>query len=260
MVLFSTSALGGVFSLFGASVGSTADEAAIDRGAFVGFFERSETEPEVRISGASAIQVPTGTGSSTVFSQSNADVKLTRTSELVGLKFTGRPKRLRYSVFLAQVRKFEIEFASGSATNRFGASDSGLAYGIGVSGSFVPTSVASVGIGWDLQYRQTLVDFERFVSALGLAKANQRLVEDEIQASATASKRFGQISPYAGLKVSHWITRLEDRSTGERLRGNSDGASVLVGFEWEPIAGEAGFAEASFLDEESFSIGWGFRF
>jgi hypothetical protein len=104
------------------------------------------------------------------------------------------------------------------------------------------------------------VDFERFISANGTVPATQKLVEDEIQGAVTATKRFGMVSPYAGVKVSRWITRLEDRTTGEQLKGNKDGASGMVGIEFAPAQNEAGFIEVSFFDEESVSAGWGFRF
>lgn len=254
--LFTAAAFGGGYSLFGAPLIFTADEAAIERGAFVALYEQSEIEPAVHIGGGAAVEVPTGS----VFSQANADVTFERSASLVGLKFVGRPEKLRYSLFIAQVRRFEIEFASGSATNRFDSTDNGFAFGAGIGGSFVPSSIASVGIGWDLQFRQTRVEFERFASVAGVAVASQELIEDEVQAAVTASRRFGVLSPYLGLKISRWITRLEDKATGDNLRGTVDGASVVAGLEYAPLMGEAGFIEASFFDEESVTVGWGFRF
>jgi len=111
-----------------------------------------------------------------------------------------------------------------------------------------------------LQVRQSRVDFERFVSEAGTVPANQKLVEDEIQGAVTATKRFGVLSPYAGLKLARWITRLEDQTTGEQLRGKADGTSGVVGLQVAPSLGEAGFIEASFFDEVSVSVGWGLRF
>ena len=253
-------ALSGVFSLFAAPVVFTADEAALEHGGIVGFYERSQAKPEVRIDGNSAIQIPTSSGGSTIFSQSNADVQLTRTQSLVGLRYAGRVQQLRYSAMVGQFRKYEVEFASGSSTNRLDASDTGLIYGVGLAGSFIPESIASVGIGWDLQARESRVDFERFHSDSGTVPANQRLVEDELQLGVTATKRFGELAPYAGGKVNRWITRLEDKGSGAQLSGHIDKASALVGVEWTPMPDNAGFVEASFFGDESVSAGWGFRF
>ncbi len=207
-----------------------------------------------------AVSVPVTGGSSALLSQSNAEINFTQKGELTGVRAVYRPNQLRYSVFLGQLRDFEVEFASGSATNRFDVSDGGFVYGIGLSGSFLPSSIASVGIAWDVQFRQSRVQFERFVSAAGTVPSSQDLVEDEIQGAVVASKHFWEISPYLGIKVARRITRLEDGATGEKLRGHNDGASAVAGIEWSPIPGEVGFLEASFFDEESFAAGWGFRF
>jgi hypothetical protein len=258
--LFVAAALCGVFSVFAGEILVTPDEAALEKWAIAAFFQTSETEPEIEVSGSSSIQIPTsGGGNATVFSQADTDVTLEQSLELAGLTLVMRPKRLRYTVSIAQVRRFELEFASGPVTNSLRADD-GFRAGVGIAGSFVPMTMASVGFGWSVDYRYLAANLDRFESAGTVSPANQRVRQDEIQASVTGGWRWKTIEPYAGLKLFRQITRLTDRATRETVRGEADGVSPVVGIEWTPVAGESAVVEASFIDEESVTASWVVKF
>jgi len=253
-------AFSGVFSIFAAEVLSTADEASFERWGIAAVYGVAETEPEIRVNGSSAVQVPiSGGGSSTVFSGADTDVTMEQNLELAGVTLTWRAKKLRYNFSVSQIRRFELEFSSGPLTNSLRARD-GFRAGLGVAGSFVPVSIASVGIGWNLDYRHLRAGLDRFASGGIVTSANQDFAQDEFQAAVTAAWRWKAIQPYAGLKIQRRTTRLTDGGTKESIRGTSDGVSPMVGVEWTPILGESGIIEASFVDEKSITASWLIKF
>jgi len=254
--LFTAAALSGAVFSFAGEVLVTPDDASLEKWAAAAFYQSAEIEPEVRVNGSSSVQIPvSGGGTATVFSQANADVSLEQNLELAGVVLVVRPKKLRYSVSLAQIRNFEIEFASGSLTNSL-RSDNGFRVGLGIAGSFVPVTTASVGIGWSLDYRHLVTGLRRFESGGVVSAANQRFTQDEFQAAVTACWRWKMIAPYAAIKLQRWVTRLADRGTRESIRGESEGLSPAIGIEWTPLPGEGLVIEASFVDEESLTASW----
>jgi hypothetical protein len=179
--------------------------------------------------------------------------------DLLGATFVFKPKKLRYSASVAQVRNFELSFASGSTTNRL-KSENGVRFGLGIGGSFVPVTIASVGVGWSLDYRYFRASLDRFESDGIASGADETFQQDELQASTIATWRWKTIAPYGGLKVQRWITRLNDNATHESIRGTKDGVSPLVGLEWTPVPGEGGSIEASFIDERAVTASWMVKF
>lgn len=238
----------------------TPDDAALEKWAVGAIYSESQTEPKVRVGGSSDVLVPvSGGGSATVFSKADTDVKLEQDLDLVGLNFVCRPKQLRYNFSVAQVRRFDLDFSSGSLTNSLRA-DSGFRAGFGIAGSFVPVSVASVGLGWSLDYKYLRADLNRFESNGVVSSVSQRFEQDEFQAAVIASWRWKLVQPYGGLKIQRRVTRLTDRGAHESISGTADGVSPTVGLEWMPFPGECGVVEGSFVDEKSVTASWVVKF
>jgi hypothetical protein len=259
IALFVAVAFCGVFSIFAAEVLVSPDEASLEKWAIGALYQTSETEPELEVDGNSSISVPTSGGSATIFSGANTDVSLEQSSELVGFALVFRPKQLRYTVSVAQVRRFELEFASGSVTNSLRA-DNGYRIGVGLAGSFVPVTAASVGIGWSIDYRHLVADLDRFDAGGTVSAIDNEFEQDEFQAAATAAYRWKWFSPYAGLKVQRWISRLTDHQAKASIRGVKDGISPFLGIEVTPLPGESAVVEASFAEEESITASWIVKF
>src|SRR5438874_2667304 len=77
-----------------------------------GYYDSSKTKPKVKVGGVSAIQVPVSGGSSTIFSNSNADVEMEQRTASDVAVIKCRPRGgLQYEARLGQVRSFELEFS-----------------------------------------------------------------------------------------------------------------------------------------------------
>ena len=249
-------ALGVSFSVSAGEVLSTPDEAAVDKWAVVALYGTAKLKPEVHLTGTSAIQVPlSGGGSTTIFSNENADVGLEQHEQLAGVAVVVRPRKLRYTVSLAQIRNFELRFASGSVTNSL-RTDNGYRVGFGIAGSFVPVTVASMGIGWSLDYRYLRASLDRFESDGAVSGADQIFEQDEFQGAATASWRWQTFQPYGGLKIDRWVTRMTDRGTHNSIRGTKDGVGPVAGLEWMPQPGEGLKVEGSLGSDRSVTAAW----
>jgi hypothetical protein len=221
----------------------------------------AKMEPVLSISNASSVLVPLSSGNSTIFSAQNTDVTLEQESEsaVVAVKF--RPKNgLTYRVKAGQIQSFDLEFSSGSHTNKLEATDGGLVWGLGAEWSVSPGSIVSPAITLDGSWTRTSVDLDRFQSPGVVSATQNRFEQDELQLALNLSRRWKQLEPFGGLKVSRLISRLRDDGTKESLRGYHDGWAPFLGLQWEFFDGESLLIEASFVDDESISAGLNLKF
>ena len=254
--------LGGAGGASASPLGTSADVMEGRSWAVAIFGVSTEREPDVTISGVSAIQIPTTGGPATVFSQANADVSLEQSESEVGLEAAFRPGHgLTYRARVSQIRNFELEFGSGSVVNAFESARDGWKYGAGASWSLVPGSIVSTAMTLDFSYARTVVPLDRFRSGSSVFTADHRFRQDEYQAAFFASRRFGRLEPYGGLKVFRLRTKLADRATKADVGGNTEGVSPFLGLQWRMFERERLALEASFADETSIGaslrIGFG---
>ena len=220
-----------------------------------------KTKPSVRISGTDGVSVPTTGGTSTVFSDTNADVSMTEKAKQIGFRLAFRPDEgLEYQLSVARIRDLELSFSSGSLTNKLLASNDGTAIGLGLKGRIVPGSMVSTAIGWSLSATRRWVDLDTFQSNGTTSAADLKLDQDEYQATLSASHRWKQIEPYAGLKFLRMQTRLTDTETKSQVAGHADSLNPYVGLQWSFSEKEAFTFEASFGQAQEVAAGLQIRF
>lgn len=169
---------------------------------------------------------------------------------------TFRPKEgLTYKLKVGQVRDFDLEFSSGSQTNKLEATKEGFVWGLGVGGGIAPGSIVSTAISWELSFTQRLVSLDRLQGGTVVYATDERLRQEEYQASVNFSRRWKSLEPFAGLKVIRIASRLQDNLTKERVSGNKDGFSPFVGLQWAIAERESLVVEGSFVDEKALTAG-----
>ncbi len=221
----------------------------------------AKIEPVLKISNAAAVQVPLTSGSATIFSSSNAEIDFDQKFEEVVAAIKYRPKNgLTYRVKAGQVRSFDIEYSSGSHTNKFEATDDGFVWGLGAEWSVSPGSIVSPAITLDAGWTQRVMDLDKFESPGVVAPTNDKFQQDEFQLALNVSKRWNKFEPFAGLKLNRVVSRLKDEGTKASLRGTQDGVSPFIGLQIEFFEAESIILEASFVDEESISAGFNLKF
>lgn len=242
---------------FGAA--NTLDEKSWSLGAY---YETSETEPVVKISGVNSIQVPlSGGGSSTIFAGTGAEVEMEQKTAANVAIFKFRPRSgLQYSVRAGQVRSFELEFSSGSQTNKLESTKDGFLWGIGLGRYIAVGSMVSTAISWDLNYTQTRAHLDRLQGGTNVFPVSERLEQEEFQAAVNFSKRWKRIEPYAGVKVNTVKTTLKDPGTKAEVSGRTEGVSPFVGLEVALAEHEFLTVEASFVDQKSVAAGINIQF
>jgi hypothetical protein len=215
-------------------------------------------EPTVELSGSSGITLPTpGTGGSqTVFPDSNADVEMEAQFDQQGLALTVRPNEgMHFRAIVGVIQNFQVEFASGSYTNRLDGTSNGFLYGVGGRWNVSPGTMVSPAIAFDLSYIRQQVNLDRFQSNGTVSAAEQRFEQDEFQGAVNVSHRWKNIEPYGGIKIIHSISRLKDKTTKQKITGTSDGWSPFVGLNFEVFPKQSLVVEGSFADEKAFSAG-----
>lgn len=222
----------------------------------------NESKPRVDVEANTSIQIPvSGGGSTTIFSKSDAEIQMTQTHNDAILVFTGRPNDgLHYSVKVGQVRDYKLEFSSGSETNSLSAQRDGFLWGIGARWNLTQSTLVSAAFAIDFSYTQLRAKTDRFQGGGTVTSSNIEAQQDEMQVALNASKRWKQIEPFGGLKVTRWATQLKDFGTHERIRGVFTGVSPFVGLKWNFFEGESLVVEASFVDEKTVSAGLNLKF
>ncbi len=229
---------------------STADVIEGGKWSFSFYGRSAESEPVLKL-----------TDNNVISSGSNAELDVDQSLEeaVAAIKF--RPHNgLTYRVKAGQVRNFDIEFSSGSHTNKFEATSTGLVWGLGAEWNVAPGSIVSPAVTMDASWTQRLVTLDRFQAPGVVQSVDDRFQQDEIQLALNISKRWKKVEPFAGLKVSRVISTLKDQTTKSSLRGVEDGVSPFVGIALEFFDAETLMLEASFLDEESINAGLNVRF
>jgi hypothetical protein len=222
----------------------------------------SESEPTVDLHDNAAAQVPiSGGGTASVFSPTDAEIKMTQTHNDAVLVFTGRPRDgLHYSFKVGQVRDYKLEFSSGSETNSLSAQKDGFLRGIGARWNLTQSTLVSAAFAIDFSYTQLRVKTDRFQGGGTVTGANIEAQQDEAQVAFNVSKRWKDVEPYGGLKITRWATQLKDFGTHERIHGVSTGVSPFVGLKWDMFEGESLVIEGSFVDEKTVSAGLNLKF
>lgn len=251
----------GVFVVQASEVFSSADMMEAGSKAVSVYGQQSETKPVLKLSGVSAIQVPTTSGNATIFGTTNAEIEMEQTVSQVLAAFEFRPREgLTYRFKAGQVREFDLEFSSGSQINKLQASNGGYVWGVGFSGRIAPGSMVSTAISWQLGYTQTNVNIDRFQGGPAVYAVDQEWRQEEVQGSLNFSRRWKMVEPYAGLKLARVMNRLRDESTKASIRGTNDTVAPLIGFQWWVTDRESLMVEASFIDEESLTAGFKMQF
>lgn len=222
----------------------------------------AETKPVLTLSSAGSIQIPvSGGGTSTIFSGSNADVKMTADLDAAIAAIAFKPREgLSYRLKLGQVHNFGLEYSSGSFTNKLSSENDGFIWGAGVRWNVTQGTLVSSAINFDFGYTQTLIDLTRFESNSIVSGISEKFSQDEYQAALSVSKRWGMWEPYGGAKVFRVVSHLQDNSTQEKIKGHVDGISPFVGLKIEVFDREYIVIEGSFVDEESLNAGMSVRF
>lgn len=220
-----------------------------------------EHKPVADVGSGGAIQVPGVSGSLNLFTETNAEVEMDSSYDASVLAFSFRPRDgLHYRAKAGQIRDYELVFASGAATNVLSDLDHGFLWGAGLTWNVAPGSIVSTAFSLALDYTETHIGFDRFESGFLTAGSAIDLERREFQGAMSASRRFGRIEPYGGLKYLRAETQLVDGATRERIRGTDDGLSPFIGVAIRLFAGEWLMIEGSFLDEESLSAGINLQF
>ncbi len=99
-----------------------------------------EKKNNLDIAGVNAVQVPvSGGGSSIIFSGVNTEIETETESESLITNFGYKPSEsLQYQVRLGQIRKYDLEFSSGSHVNKLDALDDGFLWGMALGGRINP--------------------------------------------------------------------------------------------------------------------------
>jgi hypothetical protein len=222
---------------------------------------QAKTEPEVKISGVSSIQVPVNGGTSTIFSNSNATIKMDQDSASAVASVSFRPRDgLQYRVKVGQVRDFKLEFSSGSQTNTLESQSDGFVWGVGLRHNLTQGTMVSAAIAIDLSYTQTQVRLDRFQAGTLVTSADEKFRQDEFQAAVNVSKRWKNIEPYGGLKILRVVSSLRDQGTKERVSGTVDAVSPFAGIKLDVFDRESLFVEGSLVGEKAISAGFGLQF
>ncbi len=240
---------------------SSADSMEAKSWSFSAFGSTSRLEPKVKVTNNGSVQVPTSGGSTSVFGTTNAEIKMEQESEQVVGLFEFQPHDgLKYRFKIGQVREFNLEFSSGSQTNKLETTGSGFVWGVGIGGSLAPSSIVSLGIRWDVAYAQTNVNLDRLQGGPAAYAVDQDFRQEEIQGSLTLSRRWKMVEPYGGVKVFHLMNRLVDNGTKEKIKGTNDEVSPFVGLQWMVAEKDSLVIEGSFVGEKSLSAGFKAQF
>lgn len=216
-----------------------------------------KTEPIVHFSGGSGA----ADGSAVVISNTDADVKMTQQASDVTLALNVRPRDgLVYSVYVGQIQDFELQFSSGSQTNTLKSMSAGLRWGLGVSGMVSPLSPVSLGVTWSLAYTQTRLDLDQLHGGDQVYSVDELMLQQELQGALQATYRWKTVEPYVGLKAFRTHTRLDDKVSKQRVSGDVNGISPLLGCRWAMFDREFLQVEASFVDEKSLTAGLNIQF
>ncbi len=252
---------GSCFVVQASEIGSSADISESKSWGISVFGTESKIEPKVKASGTDLISVPTTGGSASLFSSSDAEIKMEQQSSALVAKVEFRPgDALKYRFKVGQIREFDLEFSSGSQTNKLQSTKDGLLWGFGVSGSFAPGSIVSTAVGWDLSYTRTDVDLDRFEGGPVVYASNESFRQEEYQGSISCSRRWKMIDPYIGLKVMYVISRLQDDETKERVSGKTSFVSPFAGVQWLFADRESFVVEGSLVGEKSLTAGFKMQF
>jgi len=191
----------------------------------------------------------------------NTDLRFEEAHDAAGVALTVRPgDGLHYRFLFGVLQNYVLKVGSGSFVNRHDAQSDGHQFGLGVRWSAIPQTSVSLGTAFDLSYMHRTVDFKRLTSNGAVTALDEQFEQDEIQAAANISKRWKQLEPYGGLKVSYVTSKLTDHSTLSTMRGSNEEISPFVGLKWEFFQKESLIIEASFADEESISAGLNIQF
>jgi hypothetical protein len=246
----------GFFVVEASEIFSSADTMETHGWSVSAYGREAKTQPVVRLTGTNAIQVPVTGGSATVFSNENADLKMDqRVSEVVAAFDFHPHDGLTYRARIGQIQDFDLEFSSGSQTNKLESTKSGMVWGLGVGGGIAPGSIVSTAISWQLQFTQRLVDLDRLQGGPVVYASDERFRQDEFQGSVNFSRRWKMWEPYAGLKIMRVTSRLQDNATKERVSGSKNGVSPFVGLQVGVAEKESLVIEGSFVDEKSLTAG-----
>ena len=252
----------GVFVVQASEIFSSAEMLEAGSGAVSVFGQVIETKPVVELSGVSAISVPlSGGGSSTIFSSSEAELEMEQRLSQVVASFEIRPREgLRYKFKAGQVREFDLEFSSGSQTNKLQSSNDGYVWGVGLAGRIAPGSMVSTAICWEVAYTQTNIDIDRFEGGPVVLPIDQNWRQEEVQGSMNFSRRWKMLEPFAGLKLARVMNRLKDKGSKAIVRGSNETIAPFVGLAWAVTDKESLVVEVSFVDEESITAGFKVQF
>jgi hypothetical protein len=200
-------------------------------------------------------------GPATIFSDTNAEVTGTQTQSNIVTVINHRPRDgFNYRLKAGLVRDFELEFSSGSDTNRLRSTSYGFIWGAGLRWNLTQATQVSTAFAIDLSFTETLARLDRFESGSQVMPASTNVRKDEYQGALMASRRFQKWDPYGGLKLALLESRLEDTATKERVSGRTDVVSPFVGLKYDVFDGESLVIEASFVDEKAISAGLTVKF
>jgi hypothetical protein len=221
----------------------------------------SNIKPTVKISGTDAIQIPTTGGSNTIFSESNANIKMEQSGDEMVAALSFQPRDgFSYLAKIGQIQNFDLEFSSGSLSNEFKALKNGFLWGVGIGKLIAPGSLVSAAISINLSYTERTISLDRFESGGVVSAANHRFEQDEFQGVVNISRRWKKVEPYGGLKVMHFSTHLIDDSTKGKVSGRTDGISPFLGIQWEVFDRENFIVEGSLGVEKSIDAGFKMQF
>ncbi len=220
-----------------------------------------ETKPEIDVNNVDAIQIPTISGGSTVFSAANAVIELEEKFHATIANFLFRPKDgLSYGIKIGQIRGFVVGFSSGSQTNSLEANKNGFLWGANVKWNVSQGTMVSPAVALDFSLVNKSVPLDKFEAGGVTSPTDKMFEQDEYQLALNFSKRWKSLEPYGGLKGSRTVTRLKDGTTKECVRGEKDGISPFLGFQWDVFPGETIVVEGSLAEEKSFSAGMSLKF
>ena len=248
--------------IFGSELMSTADAFNAGGWQISAYGQIVENEPVIDNRSSGVVEIPDGAGGTlTVFNRTNSEIEMETSYDSIIGALAFRPRHgLHYRLKFGQVNDYDLEYASGSLTNKLSSLSSGFLWGGGVRWNVTQDTLVTPAVAFDFSYTQTLIDIDRFESGATVVGVNQKVEHEEFQFAVNASNRFRQLEPFGGFKVRRLVTKLKDKSSKTKVRGAQDGISPFLGLAWSMFEKESLLVEVSFVDEVSVSGGINVRF
>ncbi len=243
-------------AVFAGETAFTARQLGSSYGAVSVYYTHTSETLSLLVNSNDTIAVGNAQYHSAVTNDLSTDVK----SDRVAVRWAFQPTPEIDYWFKIGSANYELSYPSSTITNTLLSDGNGYVVGFGFRKLLMPGTIVTPAIAVDLGGEYLECGLHRLQQSGSSSVVSDRIVQTEVQASLTASKKYQHFEPYSGLRIAKEGLWLYNTDTAGSVSGIKDLVSLFAGCK-VAMAGKDGLiVEASFIGQTAFTVGWNIEF